>query len=235
VPVLPEAVPGAAVSPGARICNFAKALALTVIEGLVLAALLGSVASEAVNVLVPALRSVTLKVLEPEIREEFAGKAALVSDDVIATVSTALFTRFQFASTARTAIVNAVPAVCTAAVPVFPATLPGAAVSPGASSCSFEKAPALTVIEGLVFAANVPTTSLAVTVLVPAVLKVRLDKVRVPATKVTLPAVAPLSSAIAPLASEHVMFTLGVAVPTMFQLASTAFTMMLLDIAVPAV
>src|SRR2546425_13369441 len=46
---------------------------------------------------------------------------------------------------------------------------------------------------------------------VPAVLKVKLDKVRVPATKVMLPAVPPLSSAIVALASVVVIVTLGVA------------------------
>src|SRR5438093_3224887 len=142
---------------------------------------------------------------------------------------------FQFASTALTVTLNAVPAVCAAAVPVLPEPVPGAAVSPGASSCNFTKAPALTVIEGLVLAANVPAASLEVTVRVPAVLKVRLDKVRVPATRVRLPTVPPLSSVMAALASEQVIFTLGVALLTMFQLASTAFTVMPLEIVVPAV
>src|SRR6476469_4858995 len=36
-PVLPEAVPGAAVSPGRRICSLLKAAALTVVAGLVFA------------------------------------------------------------------------------------------------------------------------------------------------------------------------------------------------------
>ena len=35
VPVLPLAVPGAAVSPGSRSCSFANAPALTVVDGLV--------------------------------------------------------------------------------------------------------------------------------------------------------------------------------------------------------
>ena len=37
VPVLPVAVPGAAVSPGSRIWSFANAPALTVVDGLVFA------------------------------------------------------------------------------------------------------------------------------------------------------------------------------------------------------
>src|ERR1041385_1678436 len=43
VPVLPEAVPGAAVSPGTNSCSFAKAAAFTVMEELVLAVLFVSV------------------------------------------------------------------------------------------------------------------------------------------------------------------------------------------------
>src|SRR5439155_361378 len=68
---------------------------------------------------------------------------------------------------------------------------------------------------------------------VPAVLKVKLDKVRVPATSVRFPVVAPLSSAITALPSELVMVTLVVAVLTTFQLASTALITMPLGIGVP--
>ena len=50
MPVLPEAVPGAAVSPGSRIWSFAKAPALIVVAGLVLAVFEPSVLSVAVNV-----------------------------------------------------------------------------------------------------------------------------------------------------------------------------------------
>ena len=39
VPVLPVAVPGAAVSPGSRICSFANAPPLIVVDGLVFGAL----------------------------------------------------------------------------------------------------------------------------------------------------------------------------------------------------
>src|SRR5439155_18163552 len=70
---------------------------------------------------------------------------------------------------------------------------------------------------------------------VPAVLKVKLERVRVPATKVMLPAVAPLSSAMAAFVSVLLMVTLGVALLTRFQLASTALTTIPLAIAVPAV
>src|SRR5437667_89626 len=93
-----------------------------------------------------------------------------------------------------------------------------------------------------------PPASVAVNVRVPTVLKVKLDSARVPATNVRFPAVAPLSSAIvglpalAPLSSaivallsELLIVTLGVAVLTRFQLASTALTTIPLAIAVPAV
>src|SRR5438552_4037861 len=43
VPVLPVVVPGAAISPGTRICNLAKAPGLTMMGGLTLAVLVPSV------------------------------------------------------------------------------------------------------------------------------------------------------------------------------------------------
>src|SRR6058998_12335 len=87
-------------------------------------------------------------------------------------------------------------------------------------------APALTVTFGLVLAVKTAAASVAVMVRVPAVLKVKVDNERVPETKVMLPAVAPLSSATVALLSELVIVTLGVALVTTFQLASTARTMM---------
>ena len=56
-----------------------------------------------------------------------------------------------------------------------------------------------------------------------------------PELSVRLPAVAPLSSEMVALLSELVMVTFVVALVMMFQLASTAFTVMPLAIAVPAV
>src|SRR5439155_14432070 len=112
---------------------------------------------------------------------------------------------------------------------------PGYAASPGSRSCSFVAAAAFTVTLALVFAVNVPAASVAVTVRVPLVLKVKLDKVRVPATNVMFPAVPPLSSAMVALESELVIVTFVVAVLTTFQLASTALTTIPLAIAVPAV
>src|SRR5438034_635177 len=215
--------------------NLLAAPGLTVIGGLVFAVLLVSVMSEAVTVRLPAVLSVTLKFLVPAAKAVLAGKVAPVSLEVIPTRSVTVFTRFQFASTALTVTVKAVPAVRAVGVPILPVAVPGAAVSPGTNNCSFANAPALTVTLAPVLAVNDPPASVAVMVRVPAVLKVKLDKVPVPAARLRLPAVGPLSSAMAALASEVVIVTLGVAVLTRFQLASTALTTMALVIAVPAV
>src|SRR6185436_19922423 len=90
VPVLPEALPGAAVSPGTNSCNLLKAPALTLIDGLLLARIPEWVTSEAVSVALPAVFRVTLNVLVPLTKAVLAGKAAVASLDVIATVSLVL-------------------------------------------------------------------------------------------------------------------------------------------------
>ncbi len=126
-----------------------KAPTLTVMEGLVLAVMKLCVTSEAVTVRLPAVLSVTLKVCVPAASAALAGRPALASLEVMATVSLVL-TRFQLASTALTVTVKGVPAVSGDGVPVFPEPVPGAAVSPGTKSCSFTTAPAFTVIAGLV-------------------------------------------------------------------------------------
>ena len=74
VPVLPVAVPGAAVSPGIRIWSFANAPALIVVDGLVLAVFEPSLASVAVNVAVPAVFAVTEKVFVPATSAALAGQ-----------------------------------------------------------------------------------------------------------------------------------------------------------------
>src|SRR5436309_2894744 len=118
-----------------------------------------------------------------------------------------------------------VPGVCAVGVAaVLPVAVPGAGTSPGSKICSLVSAPALTVTLALVLPVRVAAASAAVIVRLPAVLNVKLDSVRVPATNVMLPAVPPLSSAMVALASVVVMVTLGVAVLTTFQLASTALT-----------
>ena len=98
--------------------------------------------------------------------------------------------------------------------------LPGAAVSPGISSCSLANAPALIVVAGLVLAVLEPSLmSVAVKVALPAVLAVT-AKVLVPATR------AALAGRVA-FASELVMAAVSVTVLTRFQFASTAFTVTL--------
>ena len=208
---------------------------LTVMGVLVLAALLPSLRSVAVTVKLPLVLRVTVKPCVPAANAALAGKVAVASLEVIPTVSATVFTRFQLASTALTVTLKESKGYCTVGVPVLPLTLPGDAVSPGTSNCSLAKAPATTVTLELVLAVSVPAASVAVVVRVPAVLKVKDDKVRVPKASVMLPAVRPLSSAIAALLSELVMVTFGVAVATTFQLASTALTLRLLTSALPAV
>src|SRR5438094_506114 len=207
----------------------------TAIAGLVLAVLLPSERSVAVMVWEPAVPKVTGKVCVPATRTVLVGKLAAESLEVMPTRSVTVLIRFQFASTPLTVTVNAEPTFWPMGVPVLPVAVPGAAVSAGTNNCNFAKAPTLTVTLELVLAVSVPAASVAVMVRVPAVLKVKLDKVRVPETSVIFPAVAPLSSAIAALPPELVMVTL---VPlcgmvTTFQLVSTALTVTLN--AVPAV
>ena len=81
-----------------------------VMEGLVLAVLVPSVESVAVTVRVPAVFMVTLKVWVPARSAALPGRAALVSEQVIAMLSLTLVMEFQFASTALTVIVKAAPA-----------------------------------------------------------------------------------------------------------------------------
>src|SRR5207249_5880707 len=207
----------------------------TVIAGLVLADLLGSVTSLAVRVKLPFVPKKTANDCVPAASAAFDGNKAVESVEVIPTVSVTELTTFQFASTALAVTLKPVLAVWAFGAPVLPRAEPGDAVSPGTSNWSFTKAPTLTVTLALVLAVSVAAASVAVMVRVPAVLNVKLDRVRVPETNVRLPAVTPLSSAIVALASEVVMVTLGVAPLTTFQLASTALTTIPLVIAVPAV
>jgi len=78
---------------------------------LVLAVFVPSVASVAVTVGLPAVFSVTVKLWLPATNAALAGKLALVSEDVMATVSVALVIGFQLASTELTVTLKAAPAV----------------------------------------------------------------------------------------------------------------------------
>ena len=148
---------------------------LTVMAGLVLAVLLPSVISLAVKVKLPVAPKITVKDFVPATSAAFEGNSAVASVEVIPTVSVTELTTFQFASTALTVTLKPVLAVCALGAPVLPVALPGEAVSPGASNCSFTNAPALTAMAGLVLAVLVPSViSVAVTVELPAVFKVTL-------------------------------------------------------------
>ena len=119
-PVLPREVPGAAVSPGARICNLTKAPPLTVTLALVLA-VNAPAASVAVIVRVPAVLNVKLEsdavpaasVILPAAAPLSSAIAALPSEEVMVTLGVALLTTFQLPSTALTStpLVRPVPAV----------------------------------------------------------------------------------------------------------------------------
>src|SRR5260370_3965689 len=114
-------------------------------DALVLGLLVPSETSLAVTVRPPVVFKVILKVPAPTTRAALLGKLALLSEALIPTVALALVTKFQLASTALTVTVNGLPAVWLLGKPVLPLVLPGAATSPGASTCSLVKAPALTV------------------------------------------------------------------------------------------
>src|SRR6266542_2265237 len=144
VPVLPLTVPGAAVSPGTRICNLANGPGLTVIDELAPGVFPLSTASPAVTVWIPAVANVTLKVWVPPLNAAAAGSSAPLSLEERETVSVTVPTRFHNESTALTVTVNAAPAVCTLIAPVLPLDVPGALLSPGANTCNFEKAAGLT-------------------------------------------------------------------------------------------
>src|SRR5258708_19426155 len=102
--------------------------------------------SLAVNVCDPTVLSVTLTVLVPPDNAPLDGSVALASLEVMPTVCV-LLTRFQSASTDRTVALNAVPALWELGVPVLPAAVPGAAVSPGPHNSPFPQAPPLTLID----------------------------------------------------------------------------------------
>src|SRR5262249_8101386 len=131
-------------------CSFTNVPAFTGIDELVLVPLLPSVISVAVTVALPPVSSVTLKAFVPATNAALDGNEALASDEVIATVSVTVFTRFQLASTALTRTLHGAPAVGVFGVPVLPGPLPGAAVSPGVRISSLANAPAPTLMTGLV-------------------------------------------------------------------------------------
>ena len=118
-------------------------------DELVAALLVLSVSSVAVSITLPAVFKATANDCVPLTSAALEGKAALLSVEVISTVSTMPVTTFQLASTALTVRLNEVPAVCAVGEPVLPVVVPGAADSPGANNCSFtnDPGPTATVLE----------------------------------------------------------------------------------------
>src|SRR6266700_5882081 len=118
---------------------------VTVMDGLVLGLLPPSTTSVAVRVKLPLVLKKTIKACVPFVSGEFAGRLALLVEEVSPTMSVALAERFQLVSTALTVTLNALEAIWASGAPLFPVGVPGAAVSPGTSNCSFAKRAGLTV------------------------------------------------------------------------------------------
>src|SRR5881392_4280839 len=115
---------------------------------------------------------------------------------------------------------KATPAAWAVGVPLLPVELPGTALSPGTSNCSFTNAPAFTIIGGLVLGVLAPSVmSLAVKVHVPAVRLVRASD-RVPDARAVF-------AGKTELVSVEVRPTVWVMLVTTFQFASTALTITL--------
>src|SRR5262245_58585299 len=102
-------------------------------------------ASEPLRLLVaPDSLSETLNCLVPATNAALAGRPAKRSLELRAVISVTVLTRFQLSSTALTVRLKPASVDCEAGVPDLPEAVPGAADSPGASTRSFVKAPALT-------------------------------------------------------------------------------------------
>lgn len=144
-PLLPDGVPGAALSPGNNNCSFTNVLALTVMLELVLAVFVPSELSVAVTVRAPAAFIVTGNVCVPFTSAAAAGRVAFVSLELMLTVSLTPVIKFQFVSTALTVTVKLAAALWPVGAPVLPVAVPGAADSPGARTCNFANGPGFTV------------------------------------------------------------------------------------------
>ena len=129
---------------------------ITVTFELVSLPLSPSLTSVAVTVQTPASFSATSKVWMPPARAALAGSVAPASLEVSATTSVTVLMKFQLSSTARTVTVNGTSTDWVSGAPVLPVGVPGAAVSPGSSTCSFVNSAAPTVITLEVAAFNAP-------------------------------------------------------------------------------
>ena len=216
---MPVAVPGAAVSPGIRIWSFANAPALIVVDGLVLAVIAPLVMSVAVNVFVPAVFGVTEKVLVPATSAAFAGQrrvgVARGDPDGVGRGDQVPVRVDRVDGDGEGAARGLGASACRSCRSRCRARRSRRAAGSGASL----NAPALIVVEGLVFAVFAPLVmSVDVNVAVPAVFAVT-EKVFVPATSAAL-------AGSAAFASVEVMPTVSVE-ETRFQFASTALTVTL--------
>ncbi|CAM3868844.1 hypothetical protein AQAU111925_10595 [Aquirufa aurantiipilula] len=109
VPVLPVAVPGAAVSPGINTCNLVAVPAVTNVLVPVFAVNVAAW-SVAVTVWFPAVRKETVNVPVPAVNAALDGCVSLASLVVMATVGVDDVTLFHHASTALTVTVVLDPA-----------------------------------------------------------------------------------------------------------------------------
>ena len=79
----------------------------------------------------------TCKSAVPPDNDTDPGNVALASDDVIVTALVIEVTVFQESSHALTVTANGTPTVWVCGVPSLPDPVPGAAVSPGRSTCNW--------------------------------------------------------------------------------------------------
>src|ERR1041385_6350420 len=98
--------------------------------GLVLAVLLPWMRSVALSVKLPVVLNQTSKLVVPEARPTAPGNVAVVSLELRPTLSLTVLTRFQNRSAALTVTEKLEPTLWALGVPVFPETVPGAALSP---------------------------------------------------------------------------------------------------------
>ena len=188
--------------------------------------LVASVTSFAVTVWVPAVLKVRFKFAVPAFKAVLTGKPAFGSEHVTPIMSLTELITFQFASTALTVTLKAVPAACGIGDPDFPVAVPGAALSPGINNRNFVNAPELTAMPGLMLAGIEGwVMSDTVTVELPAVFKVKLTTL--------LPLTRLVSAGTDALESEEARWMVSVRLEATFQNASTALTVTLN--AVPAV
>ena len=150
VPVLPPRVPGAAVSPGMRICSWVAVPGVTrtpvmgyAVRGLLPAWSVAVIVQPTEEI---AWKKVRLRLAEPSNRVRGDGRVGFPPLVVIATVGVAVETTFQYWSTALTVTTKTTPATCVLAPDTCgSAESPGAHVWPGSSARSLTAVPGVSV------------------------------------------------------------------------------------------